>query len=433
VGVNVSTSGKGLIFRDTAFYSLSGALYALTPLALMPLLTRKLTVEEYGYYILISSAIGILIPFIGFGAANSVIVRYFSLTGSKLSIYLSSVIRIMILSFFFYIFVILALPESLLRLFHPGTQFLLFSACMAFLSSFALLFASLYVASADAIGYLRAYASYGISILVSTVLFCGVLDYGLIGACLGMVCGHATFAIASCVGSKVAYLRREWATADALDAIRLGSPLMIHSAAGVFISFSDRFAVSNWLGAGAVASYGVSAQLALMIGYFFHSVNKVIQPRIYALLKSGNASQERLAISYVYLYCIAVLLIAFMYALIFPMLVLLFAGISFQVPLEVYGFVIVGSSFNAMYLAFSHFVFFRERTLILSLVTFLCAIVYFVALIGLTPRFGLSGVAFSFALVNGLMLLFTVLIARSCTTVRWFDRSLLKCFRLKTF
>ena len=416
---------RRVLFRNAILYSLSGALYALTPLALMPLLTRSLTVDEYAFYVLISSAIGIAIPFIGFGAVNAVIIRYFALAKSELNIYLSSVFGVMFFSFIFFITIVLFLPNSTISFFEPGVRFLLFSICMAFLAAISLMFASLYVASANAMGYLRACASYGISLFASTVLFCGFYDYGLIGACLGMACGYVAFAIASCLGSKVANLERKWKFVNARDAVQFGSPLMIHSGAVVFISFSDRFAVSNWLGTDAVASYGVTAQLALMVGFFFSSVNKVVQPRIYSLLKSGEDSDQRIAISYAYLYCIAVIFFSSLYLIVFPFLVLWIAGINYRLQLEVYLFLILGGAFNSMYLVFSHFIYFKEKTLILSLITFLCAIAYFVFLLIFTPRYGLSGVAFSFALVNGCMLFLSILLARRCTFVKWFDKSLL--------
>ncbi len=429
-GIN-PIKGGWVLFRNTMLYSLSGALYALTPLALMPLLTKSLTVDEYAYYVLISSAVGFTIPFIGFGAVNAVIIRYFSLKKNEFNIYLSSVFGVMFISFIFFILAVLFLPNSTSSFFEPGVEFLLFSICMAFLAAISLMFVSLHVASANAMGYLRAYASYGISLFASTVLFCGFYDYGLIGACLGMACGYAAFVIASFLGSEVAKLEFKWELANARDAVQFGSPLMIHSGAVVFISLSDRFAVSNWLGTDSVASYGVAAQLALMVGFFFHSMNKVVQPIIYSLLKSGGDSNQRIAISYAYLYCIAVIIFSSLYLLVFPLLVLWFAGIKYQVPVEVYFFIILGGAFNSMYLVISHFIYFKEKTFTLSIITFSCAIAYFIFLLFFTPRYGLSGVAFSFALVNGLMLFLSILLAQFCTSVNWFDKSLLSTLLYK--
>jgi O-antigen/teichoic acid export membrane protein len=422
-----------MLFRNTILYSLSGALYALTPLALMPLLTKSLNIDEYAYYVLISSAIGFTIPFIGFGAVNSVIIRYFSLGKSEFNIYLSSVFGVMFFSFICFMLAVLFLPNSIISFFEPGVEFLLFSICMAFLAAISLMFVSLHVASANAMGYLRAYASYGIILFASTVLFCGFYDYGLIGACLGLACGYVAFVIASCLGSKVAKLELKWKYANARDAVQFGSPLMIHSGAVVFISLSDRFAVSNWLGTDAVASYGVTVQLALMVGFFFHSMNKVVQPIIYSLLKSGGDSNQRIAISYAYLYCIAVFIFSSLYLLVFPFLVLWFAGIKYRLPIDVYFFIILGGAFNSMYLVISHFIYFKEKTLILSLITFSCAIAYFAFLLVFTPRYGLSGVAFSFALVNGFMLFLSILLARLCTSVNWFDKSLLSSLLYKAW
>jgi O-antigen/teichoic acid export membrane protein len=423
--------GKRSVFRDTVFYSLAGALSALTPLALLPLLTRVLSVGEYAYYVLISSAVGLLIPFIGFGAVNAVIVRFFQLQGSELKIYLSSTLRVLVFSAVFFIIVALVLRDLVPRVFEPGISFLLFSIGMAFLSSFALLFAPLYVASADSVGYLRTYAAYGLGLFAATVFFCAVLELGLIGACFGMAFGYLAFAVSSYLGSEVAKVGRSWSFAHARDALGFGFPLMIHSAGVVFISFCDRFAVAKWVGTEAVAAYGVTAQLALIAGYFFHSVNKVIQPRVYSLLKVGRAFDQRIAVSYVYLYCFAVIALTTLYALAFPFLVLWLAGESYQVVPEVYCFVILGGAFNSMYLGFAHFVFFTGKTFKLSLVTLVSAGSYVGLLLFLSPRYGLSGIAFSFALTNGLMLFMTILLARLSTDVQWLDRSLLYVWRVK--
>lgn len=419
--------------RDGLFYALAGASSALVPLGLIPILTKVLTINEYGFYFLIISSIQIIVPFIGFGASNAVLVRYFTLCPKKFTIYLSSVFRIVVFSGAIFLVFIIIFYKYIDDLFLPGYFYLLFSVLMSLIFSVSLLFTSLYVVSNNSFGYLRVYIVYGFSLFLFTIIFCVVLELGLIGACLGIACSYFTFIISAYKGSQVVKICNSWSTIDARDALLFGYPLMVHSAAVAFIAFSDRFALSIWVGTEDVAIYGVTSQLALISGYFFHSINKVLQPRIYSLLKTDNKLQQSTAISYVYFYCVIVITISIIYALFFPFLISIMAGESYSVPRKVYYFLILGGAFNAMYLGFAHFVFFKGKTFRLSLITLVSAICYFGFFFFFAPTFGMTGVAFSFALTNGIMFLLTVLLARMCTDVNWLDRNLIKLWKLKFF
>jgi O-antigen/teichoic acid export membrane protein len=424
--------GKLEVFRDTVYFSLAGVFSALTPLALVPLLTRTLSINEYAYYVLITSAISLIIPLMGFGSVNAVVVRYFHLNESNLRTYLSSVVRILVSSAVFFVLLTIVFRNALTALFEPGLLLLIFSIGVAFLSALALLFASLYIASADSYGYFRIYFTFGVVLFVSTTFFCWGLGLGLLGACLGLALGYIGFVISSYRESKLTRLDRSWSVANMRDALKFGLPLLIHSLGVALISLGDRFAVSKWVGSEAVAGYGVTAQLALVVGYFFHAVNKAVQPRIFSLLKAGGTSDQKVAISFVYSYCLSVVIVAALYALFLPLLVLWLAGDSYQMEVEVYGFVMLGSAFNSMYLGFVNFIFFSSKTFKLSLITTACATSYIGFLFWFAPRYGVSGIAFSYALTNGLMLMLTITLASYCTNVRWLDSKLFSFSRLKS-
>lgn len=423
--------GRLAVFRDTIFYSLAGVFSALTPLALVPVLTRTLSIHEYAHYVLITSAIGFIIPIMGFGSVNAVVVRYFHLKENDLRIYLSSVVRILFSSAVFFVFLTIIFHNFITALFEPGLLFLIFSIGVAFLSALALLFASLYIASADSYGYFRVYFAFGVALFLSTTLFSWGLGLGLMGACIGLLLGYIVFVVFSYRESKLTKLDRSWSAANARDALKFGLPLLVHSVGVAFISLGDRFAVSKWAGTEAVAGYGVTSQLALVVGYFFHAANKAVQPRIFSLLKAGGASNQKLAISFAYLYCFSVLVVAALYALFLPLLVLWLAGDSYRMEVEVYGFVILGSAFNSMYLGFVNFIFFNAKTFKLSLVTTASAASYIGFLLWLAPRYGVSGIAFSYALANGIMLMLTIILASYCTSVKWLDSELFSFSRLK--
>jgi O-antigen/teichoic acid export membrane protein len=421
--------GIRLILKDTGLFALAGASSVLVPFVLLAILARLLPVADFASYILVLSAIAFITPLIGFGSLNPVGVRFFTRDLRQFHVYLSTVFWIVVASGAVLLLLNGLLIESVPKIFAPGPALLAFAIAIATLAASALLFASVYVASVNAYGYCVAYLCFGFVLFTSTLGFSYIFGLGLLGACLGISCAYLVFVFVAYHGSPLVEVRFTWSRADASDALSFGFPLMFHSVSIGVISQSDRFAISKWVGAEGVAAYGLAAQFGLLLVYFFHSVNKVVQPRIFVLLRSGDTRDQQLAVLYVGVYCMAVVLLGVIQAIAWPIAKHLLLGDSYRVSAMVAMLIVVGGAFNAMYLGLTSFVFFGGRTAMLSLITVAAAIVYLILLNILTPKYGLIGVAFSFAAVNALLATLTALLARRCTKISWLDRAVLSSWR----
>src|SRR5690606_30149528 len=86
------------LLRSSLLYTIINFINKAFPFLLLPILTRELSLQEYGGYNLVKALIGILIPCIGMNVSDGIIKNYFTLDKADLSSYISTSIIITLAS-----------------------------------------------------------------------------------------------------------------------------------------------------------------------------------------------------------------------------------------------------------------------------------------------------------------------------------------------
>lgn len=381
----------------------------------MPTLTGNLSPEDFAKTTLIWSALALLTPLIGFGAVNSASVRYFKLSSTEFANHLISIIALISISTVI-LLIVGAFVNFQIYSFLPvkGIEFFIVLST-ASLMAFGQLFGSLAVASSRPFSYLKIYFLYGVVTVVLVNFFVIVLPLRTTGFILGVLLGAVALSCAALFGNLSRLTGGTVTTKDCKSALSFGVPLMFHSAALNLSSTSDRFIIAGSVGLSQLAVYSATAQVALLANFAAHAIVKGVQPRLYRLLLSPDNATIKAIRRLTLLYLGATLFLSIMIGLFTPTIVEAIAGSAYLIDWGTTFFLVAGGLFGSWYLFFSLFIHFYERTLHLSAITLVSAIVQILLCVALVSKFGITGASLAYAASTCLMFLLTSFIALVAT------------------
>lgn len=398
-------------FSGYIAYALAGVFSALPPFVLMPTLTTQLSHEEFAKTALVWSTVLLITPFFGFGAINSASVRVFKLPEREFANHLVSIISLIAISGVIIVVAGLLLSTEA----HEYVPFKLHEviAIVIIAALFALgqLFGSLSVSLSRPYNYLGLYSIYGIITVVSVNLLIFVIGMGVNGLLLGLICGTAALALTALYSNANRLLGGEMSISESTSALTFGAPLMMHSVALNLTSTSDRFIIAGSLGMSQLALYSATSQVALLANFAAHAIVKGVQPRIFRILRDQGqemiSSLRRIAI----LYMSATLVLTFLIGALTPILVEIVAGPTYRLEWKVTFFLVLGGLFGSWYLFFSLLLHFKEKTILLSMVTISTSVLQVIVCTDLVSRYGLTGASIAYATSNGVMFSLTALLS----------------------
>jgi O-antigen/teichoic acid export membrane protein len=395
-----------------AAYAAAGIFSAFPPLVLMPTLTGNLTPEDFGKTTLVWSALALLTALISFGAVNSASVRYFKLSRQEFANHLISIIALIGISagillvggafvnFHIYTFLPIKKVEFIIVL--------MISTLMAF----GQLFGSLAVATVRPFSYLKIYTFYGVITVVLVNFFVLMLGMQITGFFLGVLFGAFGLAIAAFSGNSNRVTGGTVSIKDSKSALSFGLPIMFHSLALNLSSTSDRFIIASTVGLTQLALYSATAQVALLANFAAHAIIKGVQPRLYGLLRCPDNSTIKSVRRLAYFYMGTTFLLSLMIGLFTPLIIELIAGSVYRIDWNTTLFLIVGGLFGSWYLFFSLFIHFYERTLHISAITIMSAVLQIFLCYQLVSINGIAGAAIAYAASNCVMFVSTLFAAR---------------------
>ena len=90
---------KSDLFKNTGVYTFFNLFDKIIPFLLLPFITRALSVEGYGIYVLFQSLVGFLLPFVTLNTDASILINYFKVDKQKFPSYLSNGVLVLIINF----------------------------------------------------------------------------------------------------------------------------------------------------------------------------------------------------------------------------------------------------------------------------------------------------------------------------------------------
>ncbi|MBT8527042.1 oligosaccharide flippase family protein [Polynucleobacter paneuropaeus] len=414
---------KNPFYFGSMIYFLSNIGASIIPFLLLPILTRYLSIAEYGQVAMFQTLLIALSSFIGISAQGAASVRYYDSDKSHdYASYVGSCFLILLIT----ILVTLAIVSIFID---PLTRWLgilpwwIFSGILISGFSFIVLMRMTQ-------WQIRNQAKkYGL-FQVSQAVINGFLTLIFVVAWLKAGDGRilAIFLTALIYAAISVYLLYRdnlikfiWQPKYLLAICAFGIPLIPHSIGYALLSAADRFYINNKFGLIDVGIYMAAVQIASVFGLLFDGINNAFVPWLFERLKKNISSEKKEIVRWTYFYFLTLLGIVFLAFSIGPFFLEFIAGLQYGAAGELVGWLVLGQVFQGMYLMVTNYIFFSKRTGLLSLSTVGSGLVNILLLLLLTSYIGLKGAAIAFAIAMGMKFIFTWYIASKRHPMPWFN------------
>jgi len=414
---------RSKLFGNTAIYLGANILYAGIPFLLLPILTRVLTPADYGTVAMFGIVLSVVGAFTGLSVHGAIGVRYFQLGKEELAEYVGTCVGILVTSSTVLFLLVAVFRSWLASVSGVPSDWLLVAVVLSGLQFLGHIRLSLWQVSGEAIKYGAFQISQ--SFLNATISLVLILMVGMAweGRVLGQVVAVTLFGIIALWWlSKDGLLRlsKGWRP-HVRDALKFGMPLIPHVIGGLLIVAADRFVIVRLLDVAQAGIYMVALQVGQALALMTESFNKAYAPW---LMKNLSRPTEALRITIVrgtYLYFALVLAAATAFGLSAPMFLSFLVGESFRAAGELVIYIALGFAFNGCYYMVTNFVFFRSKTQVLALVTFVSGLVNIPLMLVLVEHNGIAGAGQAFMLTHALSFIGTWWLAHEVYPMPWLN------------
>jgi len=409
----------------SAVYLFSNILNAAIPFALLPVLTRYLTPEEYGEVAMFQTLLGALMAFIGLSLHGAAGRKFYdgNLGEKDLREFIGSCLQILAITTAITIAVLFILQNQFSQWLGLDQRWILLAAA---------------VTTGNVISQIRLgqwqvrkkAKSYG-ALQVSKSLLNVVLSLALVVLFLQGSDGRIVAqGVAVVIFALLALwlLKRDnlltfivWRPDYIKEALKFGVPLIPHVGGMFLLTTVDRFVINSELGLAQAGIYMVAVQFGMALSLVFDAINKAYVPWLFERLKRDSDSEKRQIVRYTYAWYVLILAGAGLSFIVGPWLIVFVAGDQYSQAGDVIGWLVLGQVFNGMYLMVTNYIFYSKRTGLLSAASLFSGLVNLGLLAVLVKQLGVVGAAYAFAISMGLRLLLTWFVAQKRHPMPWFN------------
>lgn len=367
-----------------------------------PILTRVMTIEQYGIMGLITTTMSLTVAFSKAGLSNGIIRFYqqFKDSESKRTVFASTVL---IRGF------ALSIITTLLYL----TLFPIFSRCLGinekFLFCFMIMAVYLFIRPLNIIilnmlrvndrtVFMNLYAVIGkvITITISLTLFIYIV-HKLYGYFVGLVVGEllGTLVLICWFLSKYKIKLNMVSKDLTISLIKFGAPLLFTEIAYLLLSYADRYMLVAWHGESALGMYSVGYNLAMYLAnlFTFALAYTVIPVYVEVYEKDGRKKTEEFLQKSLYYLLIAILPVCFGYYAIAHDLFVFLASEKYAAAATFSPIILVGTFIMDMNNIFNAGLYLKKKSLTILYIMLTAVVINIILNFFLLPRFGIMGAA----------------------------------------
>lgn len=408
------------IIKSFYFYGVAFVISGITPFLLIPLLTKKLSPEEFGAAALFLIWTPLISSVLGLGSHGYVSVRYFKVDKENFRSLLKTSAIMIGVGHLVAILVVVFSYSILKNIFNMSYVYLLLSVFASFLLCINLQNLTVFQISGRSTYYLVLKL---VQALFEIGLCVGFLYLNYVGSESRIFTYVIALGVSMVLGfvycKKLDLFGGSFSKNVIVHLFEFFLPIMPHIVAGAFLGSMDRLIVSTKLGNDSLGIYMTAVQVGMVLIIVIDPLNKVLAPWLFSQLSKDDERIRRQIVMRTYqLYG----LIAFM-GIIFSG----FCGYIFDyiidsryqsakvlIPWIVGGFVMQGFYYTQV-----NYLFYAERTGRLSVATCSAALLGGGISLFLTESYGLMGAAESFFIVNFLLFVFVWFASANSVRMPW--------------
>ncbi len=411
---------RSKLFRSSGIYTITSLINASIPFMLIPLLTRKLSTEEYGILSMTTIVLNILTPLIGFSAVGSINRKYFDLENGNFSRYVGNAVYILLISALLLFIVAYFLGDIVSEYTHIPIAWLYAIIIIAIAQFVNLVLLTIWQASEKPIKFGLFQVVQSILNLGLTFIFIYSLGYNWEGRVISQIIATGLFTlIAINILFKSGFLKFEYNFDDVKDILKFGVPLIPHTLGGLLIAFTDRILIANFINISETGVYTLAYQIGSVIGILCTSFINAYVPWLYNNLNKNSGAIKLKIVKFTYIYFVILLFGAFVFIQLLTFGLDFVVGKEYSNALSYSLWIILGYVFNGMYLMIAGFIFYAKKTVMLSIITILVSVFNIPICYFMILEFGTIGASFSMTIVYFISFVFTWVLSYKVYPMPW--------------
>lgn len=399
-----------MLFRSLIYLG-SNVLNALIPLVLLPILTRVLSVTEYGQVGMFQTLFTAFAGFVGLSAAGAAGRKYYDQETyhGELAFYIGAAVQLVVASLIPIVLLTYSFAGMISGQLGIPAWWVVAAAVVPAFNVIVQIRLVQWQVRGAAYRYGTMQVAYSAVNLGLSLLLVVALGFGGVGRVVAQLAAGLLLA-----GLALFLLRRDnllhlfaWRPAAAKEVFNFGAPLIPHVVGLFLLAYADRVVVATKLGLAEAGMYIAATQLVGGAGVVFDALNKAYVPWLYERLARGDEREKRQIVRYTYLWCAAIAAGVALAFVIGPPLYVFIAGAKYTQAAPIVGWIALSQGLSGMYLMVTNYVFFSKRTGLLAVTTLVSAAVGLASLFLLVPRCGLLGAALASCIGMGVRFLLT--------------------------
>lgn len=414
------------LIKNSSIYLISNITNAAIPFFLLPILTRYLTVEEYGQIAIFQMLLSALSTLIGLNSLGSAERKYYdkNINKSSLRHFNGSCIQIMIFSSLLCVILTVLFGEVLSHFLSIPISWIYLSILISSLSYVILLRLGQWQIRGNAISFGILQVSNSITNMILSLLLVISLKQGVAGRIDAQLISALILALVSLflLYKNKLIILLTYQKKYILEALYFGIPLIPHSIGFFFLNVIDRYFINKELGLAQAGIYMVAVQLSSVLSILFDAINKAYIPWLFDVLSKNNYFYKKKIVRYTYLYFLLLIFLSIIPFIIGPVAITLIAGEKYIESGYIIGWLCLGQIFGGMYLMVTNYIFYSKKTGRLAIITISTGLVNIFLLLTLLHNFGLIGAAYAFAISKLIQFLLTWLLASKLVEMPWLNR-----------
>jgi O-antigen/teichoic acid export membrane protein len=384
----------------------------LAPFILLPFLTRNLSAEEFGAAALFVTVCQLLANFASLGSHGYVSVQYFKASPRSWGSSVSAVMLLILLTHFFLFLAFVAGKSWIASWLRLPVPTIALALCTSGLICMNFVYLSIYQSSSKPQLYLLArsiQAAMEIGLCLILIEFASQPDAGVrIYTFPLAVAAAGLLGLGYCL--SIGAFSRAGLSSSLKGAARFGLPLLPHLTSGTIISLLDRIIIATVLGKAELGIYMAATQLGLAMLLMIEPFNKAYAPWLFARLAENDVRSKLTVVRFTYLFFVALILAGLAVMGVAYVLFDMIVGSAYSEGRILVPFIVMSYIGQGMYYTMVNYLFYVEKTYILSAISVSVAIVGTGVTYFMVMFFGLEGAAFSgvisYALLFGLVWFF---------------------------
>jgi len=413
---------KNKLVLSVGSYTVVNIINKGIPFLLIPVLTHYLSPKDMGILTNIESLITVLIAFVGINVSTAVTRQYVK-PDVIINNYVTTCLRVVFVSFLIFTLLFSSLANVIAEYTAIPTSIIYCLSIYALLDNFVEILLAIWRMEDHPYRYgaVRIVRTL-VEISLSLTLVIGY-QYNWFGRFIGVYASGIIIAIVAIfILYKKKLLSGKFETKYKTHFLKFGIPLIPHTISGVLILYSDKIIITKMIGIEENGLYSVAFTIGMAISLLQNSFNQAWVPWLFKKLALNSSAEDRKLVKITYLYMLVMIGFVLLLWLVTPILYQ-FIDEDFSEGIGVVAIIGLGFAFNGMYKMMVNYLFYAEKTKIISSITIVLAILNIVLSVLLIPKYGIMGPAYASAVTFFMQFLITWYFSNKYHPMPWFKNT----------